>query len=67
MHILIQPCEAGLSAMSLILPFTFEHDINELFHAFVYVTFKTRRFLINTPSSVCVDHEGIIGAFLTQN
>ena len=67
MHILNQPYEAGLSAISLILPFTFEHDINELFHVFVHVTFETRRFIINTPSSVCVDHEGVMGAFLTQN
>ena len=37
MHILNQPYEAGLSAISLILAFTFEHDINELFYAFVHV------------------------------
>ena len=68
MHILNQPYEVGLSAISLILPFTFKHDINELFHAFVHVTFETRPFIFDTPSSVCVDHKGIIiGAFLTQN
>ena len=74
MYILNQPYKAELSAISLILAFTFELitfeltlDINELFHVFVRVTFETRRFIINTPSSVCVDHEGVMGAFLTQN
>ena len=68
MYILNQPYKAELSAISLILAFTFELitfeltlDINELFHVFVHVTFETRRFIINTPSSVCVDHEGVMG------